>query len=67
MAKAKFKIVQDRERCIGCGACTAICPQNWFMDDDGKSSPKKKIVEEGCNKAAAEVCPMRVIKIIKTK
>ncbi len=68
MAKAKLKIVQDRNKCIGCGACAAICPANWFMDDDGKSSLKKTIVEkEGCNKAAAEACPVQAIKITKIK
>jgi ferredoxin len=66
MAKAKFKIVQDRKKCLGCGACVAVCPENWFIDDDGKSSPKKTIVEkEGCNKAAAKACPIQIIKIVR--
>ncbi len=66
MAKSKFKIIQDREKCIGCGACVAVCPNNWFMDDDAKASPKKTTIEkEGCNKMAAEVCPAHIIKIVK--
>jgi ferredoxin len=63
---AKFKITQQREKCIGCGACAAVCPANWFMDDDGKSTPKKtELNEEGCNKMASEACPIQIIKIVK--
>ncbi len=58
-----FKIIQDREKCIGCGACVSVC-DNWKMDDDGKAKPKKTEVEEvGCNKEAAEICPVQCIKI----
>jgi ferredoxin len=68
MVKTKLKIIQDREKCIGCGACVAVCPDNWFMEDDGKSSPKKTTIEkEGCNKQAVEACPVQIIKIVKTK
>jgi ferredoxin len=36
------------------------------MDDSGKAKPKKTEVEEiGCNKKAAEVCPVQCIKIEK--
>lgn len=66
--KAQLKIVQNRKKCIGCGACAVICPANWFMDDDGKASYKKTIIEKGeeaCNKVAAGVCPLRIIKIVK--
>ncbi len=58
-----FKIIQDREKCIGCGACVSVC-DNWKMDDDGKAKLKKTEVEEvGCNKEAAEICPVQCIKI----
>jgi len=62
---AKYKLVQDREECIGCGGCSAIC-DNWELKDDGKASPKKKEVDElGCNQEAADVCPVQCIKIEK--
>lgn len=62
---AKFKIVQDREACIGCGACASVC-DNWEMCDDGKSKPKKTLLDEkGCNEEAANVCPVACIKIEK--
>ena len=60
------KIEQDHEKCIGCGNCVAACPENWEMGDDGKASPKKTEVDEvGCNKEAAEGCPVECIKVIE--
>ncbi len=57
------KIEQVREDCIGCGACVAVC-DNWEMVSDGKSRAKKTEVSEvGCNKEAADVCPVGCIHI----
>ena len=62
---AKFKIEQDRDACIGCGACVSVCPDNWEMKGD-KSHPKKTELDEvGCNQEAADVCPVQCIKIVK--
>lgn len=63
---AKYKITQERAKCIGCGACVSICPENWEMKDDGKSAPKKTTVSDvGCNQEAAEACPVQIIKVTK--
>ncbi len=66
----KAVIKYDKEACIGCGACNAECPENWEMDDSGdafKAVPKKLELETEeeikKNKAAAEICPVQVIKI----
>jgi ferredoxin len=60
-----FKIKQNKEACIGCGACCAICPDNWEFKGT-KASPKKTEVKEiGCNKSAAEACPVNCIEIIE--
>ena len=65
---AKYKIKQARAKCTGCGACAANCPSNWMMRPDGKSAPKKTELEKlGCNKAAAENCPVKVIHIFNGK
>jgi len=59
-----YKITQDREKCIGCGSCVAICGENWEMKEDNKSTPKKTELEEiSCNQKAAEGCPVAIIKV----
>ncbi len=40
---SKFIIEHDRPNCIGCGACAAITPDFWVMDDDGKSDIKNSV------------------------
>jgi len=57
-----YKIEFERERCMGCGACTQC--DNWEMSDDGKVSPIKTELEEiGCNQDAAGVCPIDIITV----
>ena len=59
-----FKIELDKEKCIGCGTCAAVCPANFEIKEDGKASPIKAEVEKlGCNKEAEENCPVQAIKI----
>ncbi len=66
------KIIQQRDKCIGCGTCVAVCPAFWQMGDDGKSVLKNakdaggnkfelKVDDVGCNKEAAASCPVQVI------
>lgn len=73
------KVIHDRNGCIGCGACVAVCPDCWEMGDDGKSNLKgAKRGAEGeelmcddkkkeCNMSAAQACPVNVIHIINDK
>jgi ferredoxin len=72
----KYKIVYDREGCIGAGVCAALAEKEWVMADDGKADLTeaqkegemdiKEIDEEDleANKQAAEGCPANVIHII---
>jgi len=49
----------DFAKCIGCGACAAICPQGFEMKGDGKShvtNPKA-----ACIKDAIAACPVEAI------
>lgn len=60
------KIIHDKNICIGCGACAAVCAENWDMGDDGKSKPKKtELTDIGCNMDAAQSCPVNCIHIEK--
>ena len=60
----KITIVHEREKCIRCGMCANVCPDNWEMKEDGRSSPKKTELDEvGCNQEAADACPAQCIHI----
>ena len=77
MSSAKKTVTHYRDNCIGCGACTAVCPNGWRLsDDDGKAilldGEERKAgvfvkqvhpedVEE--NELAAMCCPVRIIKV----
>lgn len=76
MAK-KYQIQHDRQNCIGCGACAAVAPGFWAMNEEGKSDLKgAKKAESGLevidtdekdfdvHKEAADSCPVNVIHII---
>jgi len=72
-----MKIIHEREKCIGCGSCAAICPKYWELAEDGKSKllgAKKdsksgnyelEIKEIKCNQQAADACPLGIIHIKK--
>ena len=66
----------ERDICIGCGSCQAVCPKYWEMADDGKvnllgsqkAEGEKYVIEledAGCNQQAAEACPVQCIHIEK--
>lgn len=70
------KIIHQRKKCIGCGACSAVCPDFFEMSEkDGlailKNSKKAgddfelETSKPGCLKEAAEVCPVKIIEIKK--
>ncbi|MDP3882848.1 MAG: ferredoxin [Candidatus Staskawiczbacteria bacterium] len=68
------KIKVEREKCIGCGSCVALCPKYFELIEDGKSHLKnaeKKDIEElevekvECAETAAEICPTQCIYIEK--
>jgi len=68
-----MKIIQKREKCIGCGSCAVVCPDFWEMSDDGLATLKGgalnpttenhelEIGDIGCNKEAVDICPVQII------
>lgn len=63
---AKYKIEFFKDKCIGCGACTSVCPDNWEMKGD-KSHPIKAVSDLPCNKEAEDICPAQAIKVTEVK
>ncbi len=67
---AKYRIDHDRPNCIGCAACAAVLPENWKMNEDGKSdviNPEFEEKDFERNKEAADCCPVNVIHIINNE
>lgn len=65
---SRYRIDVERDRCLADTICTALSPENWYMDEDGKASFKKEIIDEGeyeSNHEAALSCPTGIIKIRK--
>ena len=59
-----MNIKVDESLCIGCGACTAICPNVFEMNDAGISVTKVNPVPEADKQAATEAkesCPVGAI------
>lgn len=52
----------DKELCIGCGTCPAVCPKAFKMSEDNKA---EVISQEDfdCVKNAVDSCPVQAIKI----
>ena len=62
-----MKLNVDKDICIGCGACAAICPDVFEIDDDGLAKvTTEEINEEFVEDAvdAKEGCPVDAIKEI---
>ncbi len=68
-----MKVHIDREGCIGCAACEALCSEVFHLIEDGKSSIvekyRKNQLGEGevtedlvaCVESAKDSCPVCVI------
>ena len=62
-----FIIKQDLNKCIGCGACVSVCPGNWKFSGTKPKPVKTEVKDVGCNKKAADICPVQCIKVTEKK
>lgn len=46
----------DADKCIGCGACVAVCPDGFELKGDGKAHVKDP--KAGCVNEAISACPV---------
>lgn len=47
--------------CIGCGLCTGICPEIFFLNDSGLAEATDSEVESDSAENAVESCPVAAI------
>ncbi|MCK4997227.1 ferredoxin [Candidatus Pacearchaeota archaeon] len=57
------KIVVDQDKCIGCGACEAICPDSFKMSGGKARTVKAEVEELTCEKEAVSECPVDAISV----
>ena len=77
---AKYKVILDRDRCIGTASCMAVAHRFWDLQDDGKIMLINSKINEETNKweliveteedlmenqEAESVCPVSAIKVEK--
>jgi len=73
-----IRITHQRSKCIGCYYCVEVAPNNWKMNtEDGKAMLLNANEKKGFyttvtgdddldnNIDAAEVCPVKIIKVEK--
>lgn len=64
-----MEVKLNRDACIGCGACAAICPDVFEIDDEGLSkvvSTEIKAENVDDVKDAIDTCPTEAIESVET-
>ncbi len=78
MGMVEHKIVHFKKDCISCGACAAIAPEFWELDEAGLAELKGSQQVDGhqelviyteetraLNQEAADCCPVNIIYVKK--
>ena len=61
-----MKVKVDENKCIGCGACQAMCPDVFEFNDDGIMGVKIEEIDDNIKEDvvdAKEGCPVEAIDI----
>ncbi len=59
-----MKVILNRDACIGCGACAALCEDIFEIDNEGLSVVKKEEVKDDeveLTRDAVDSCPTGAI------
>ncbi len=52
----------NKDKCIGCGLCTDLCPEKFQLDSDGKAEAISQEVDD-CATRSVDSCPASAIVI----
>ena len=61
-----MEVKVNKDACIGCGACQAVCPEVFELDDDGYAKTIKNEIKDEEKDAvieASEGCPTSDIEV----
>ncbi|MEM7825115.1 MAG: ferredoxin [Candidatus Aenigmatarchaeota archaeon] len=60
-----MSVTVDKNKCIGCGLCSSVCPEVFELDNDGKARAKNPNGDKKfkCVKEAVGSCPVQAIVI----
>ena len=54
----------DKEKCIGCGTCPALCPGTFVMNEENKAEVLENPTDDKDTiKMALDACPTQAIEI----
>ena len=56
------KVILNEDRCIGCGACMSVAPNNFTFNDEGRAEMINDTLTEAAIEAS-EMCPVSAITI----
>ena len=63
-----MKLKVNKDLCIGCGACQAVCPEVFEIEDDGLAGAKIEDIDEDLKEDALDAlegCPTSAIEEIE--
>jgi len=58
---AKYKVKIEEDKCIGCGTCIALCPDNFKFKGDKAIVITEEVEDLDCISDAASSCPVQCI------
>jgi len=56
-----MKIKVDEEKCIGCGSCAAMYPDNFEMNEENKAKIVNSEISDDDGEMSVNICPVTAI------